>query len=357
MAAAGTVLCDQVVFTSVRSGTGEGYRIIAATPSIQAHEKVEITRRSPSHGGLCGENPEAVGLEAYKLPSGRYAVAYCCHAGSEHTGRGGQRVYTHVAILDRPAWRNFEANPVPVHAALALHVESTGPVLKPLARMEKIAIPLPRPAMNLTILANSMGSPSDMVDCALSAAADLLAGKSLVLMETCNPFRLLEKILLSLPLETREGLDVSAGVKFSPARKMRLAIVSEGEADLQRRTAGLDTQVRRPQDGPSPAQNLFEGWERLLRRWWREGRRQDIQSLTGELCRGISCETLDRVARICEDMDALAELAIEGVRLQLAKYNAARPGSKPEQVLVQLLLQKANERVASLQGGNDSGGP
>ncbi len=351
--AAETVACDQAVFTSVRSGTGEGYRVIAASPGMQAHEKVEITRRSPSHGALCEEDPQTVGLEGYKLPTGRYCVAWCGYAGQEHTARGGQRVYTHAVLLDRSTWRQFQANPVAVHAALAQHIEANGPVLKPANRLEKITLGLPKPATNMSILADPSAAPSHAIDSALAAAADLLAGRSLVLTEAFGGFRLLEKILLSLPLETRESLSVSVGVRFSPSRKIRLAIVSEAQGDLQRRAAGQPTQVCQADRIAQDRQPLFQGWEQLLRRWWREGRRQDIQYLTTDLCHGVSCDALDRIAGICEQIDALDGLSADAVRGAIALYERARPTTKPEQVLTEQLLSNAQARLTALEASGD----
>jgi hypothetical protein len=314
---------------------------------MQVPDKIEITRRSPSHGGLCEEDPQAVGLEAYKLPTGRHCVAYCGYAGCEQTARGGQRVYTHAVVLDRQAWQRFQANPVPVHLAIARHVEETGPAVKPGGKLEKIALTPPPPAANLP--AGSGGYGSDSLEWALSAAADLLAGRQLILLDAPGPFRLLEKVLLSLPLEMREHLDVSVGVRFSPARRMRLVFTDEPEPELQRRIAGLNILMRRAEESTASGQTLFEGWERLLRRWWREGRRHDIMYLT-EICSGTSCDALDKIAAICEAADAVDSLSADGVRSLMARYGEARPGTKAEQALVQELLQKARERLASEPG-------
>lgn len=338
------IACDQAIFTSVRSGNGEGYRIIAGTPGIQAGERVEITRRSPSHNGLCNDSdPEAVGLESYALPTKRHCVAYCCHAGSEHTARGGQRVYTHAAIFDRQAWRQFQANPVAVHAALAKHVQENGPILKPAIRLEKLVLTAPAPVGNLPQIGQT--GANDTVDWALSAATDLLAGQQMILLNAPNPYRLLEKIILSMPEEMRETLDTSIDVKFSPARRMRLVMTAEPRPELERRIAGLPIQIRfasQPlEETVRGANAAFDSWENLLRRWWREGRRQDIQRLTAELCRGISSDALDRIASICEQTDAMDRMEPDGLRMLSEKYASAKLATKPEQVLAQELIDKA----------------
>ncbi len=339
------LLCDQVVFTSVRSGIAEGYRIIAASPGVQPAEKVEITRRSPSHGGLTDDDPGAVGLESYTLPTKRHCVAYCCYAGSEHTARGGQRVYTHAIILDRQAWRQFQANPVAVHALLARQVESTGPVLKPAGRLEKISLAPQARATNIAASISGTAS-ADIMDLALTAAGDLLGGRTSVLCGAANPYRLMEKVLLSLPLEVRETLNSSIDIRFSPARKMRLVLTAEPKPELQRRIAGLNIRLRNAGSNAasSPAvepPTAFAAWEQLLRRWWREGRREDIHRLTGELCRGISSDALNRIATICEDTDAIATLSPEETASMAARYASRKPATRAEQVLTKELLAAA----------------
>jgi hypothetical protein len=343
---AGPVLCDQAVFTSVRSGMGEGYRLIASSAGVQAQEKVEITRRSPSHGSLCQDDPDAVGLVSYRMPNGRHCVAFCCHAGCEQTARGGLRVYTHVAIFDRQAWPIFQANPVPVHAAIFRYIENTGRILKPAAKLDKIPLTPPVPVSGLPGAAQGYGS--DMLEAALAAATDILAGRNLILRNASHPLRMLEKMLLSLPLEVREMLDVSVGVKFSPARRMRLVFTEEPERELQRRIAGLHIQMRDIEHTSRQVSTDFIGWEHLLRRWWREGRRQDILRLTTELCRGTTCDALDRVAAICEASDSLPTLSADAVRMLISRYGSARLSTKAEQVLAGELLEKANRRLAGL---------
>lgn len=264
MGCATTVTCDQAIFTSVRSIMGEGYRIIAASAGVQADEKIEITRRSPSHGGLVSDDPGAVGLEAYALPSGRHCVAYCCHAGCEHTARGGQRVYTHAVVLEQEAWRAMQANPLTIHAALAQYVQSKGPMLKPAARLEKIPLSVIVPAPCEPAAAgddsgsvcthdNGHVATADIpltraAECARAAAEELLSGRQLILLDAPNPLGLLEKVLLSIPLDMRDTLDVSAGIKYSPARKIRLVLTTESHLELQRKVTGQNIQLRPAND-------------------------------------------------------------------------------------------------------------
>ncbi len=101
-----SLYCDQAIFTSVRTAMGEGYRIIAASPGLRTDEKQAVTRNSPSHEGLCASQQTdaydgwpIAAASIYKLTSGRLCVALSCSAGAEHTGRGGQRIYTHSVVF------------------------------------------------------------------------------------------------------------------------------------------------------------------------------------------------------------------------------------------------------------------
>ncbi|MCZ6816838.1 MAG: hypothetical protein O7F76_09135, partial [Planctomycetota bacterium] len=112
------VRAEQAVFTSIRSPMGEGYRIIAASPGIRPDEKAEIIRRAPSHDSLCESGRAAVGLLAFPFESGRYCLGFSCHAGREHTARGGNRVYSHFAVVEPGDWQSFGFNAVRLHTAL-----------------------------------------------------------------------------------------------------------------------------------------------------------------------------------------------------------------------------------------------
>ena len=71
----GKVRCEQAIFTSVRSATGQGYQLIASSAGICAEEKVEITKRSASHESICAVGADPVGLMSYRLSTGRHWIS------------------------------------------------------------------------------------------------------------------------------------------------------------------------------------------------------------------------------------------------------------------------------------------
>jgi len=322
-----SVCCEHAVFTSIRSAVGQGYRLIAASGGVRADEKVEITRRSASHGSLCETGPDPVGLSSYRLGSGRHCITYCCHAGREHTSRGGQRVYSHMVLLDPSSYRLFNSDPVRVHAALGEVVSRLGPLLKPPARLEPLSLDIPpttvpfmealgslggwptssevgaqqRPRNHRNPRSEDLGHPIRLghlirggvepkrQSCTASdwipaMAARLLGRRRLIFVGAQHPLWMIEWALLWLPRDVRESVDVSCGLKYSPARQMQLVLLPHADGQLRRLIAGQDIEFRCADAAPPPLLPNFEPWFRLLHRWWHEGRLSELVRLTSNVC-------------------------------------------------------------------------
>jgi len=265
---ANAVLCDQAVFTSIRSAMGEGYRLIATSPGVRPDEKVEITQRSPSHDSLCDPGPHSVGLLSYSLSSGRYCVAYCCNAGREHTARGGQRVYAHMVLLSPADFAAFAHNPVRVHALLAEFVTRNGPMLKPAPRTERVALPIPQPIWGKGCAGYRPPASPEEAAWIWTLADALQSSQRLILAGTQEPLRLLEWAVLCLKPRARRRVDASAGLKYAPGRKMQLVLLAKDDPQIQRLIAGQDIlfrQTHQPAPPPAPA---FQPWANLLHAWY-----------------------------------------------------------------------------------------
>ncbi len=111
------ILVDQAIFTSIRTPMGEGYRIVACSPTIKEQEKKELARRLPSHGSLCESSPLTTALLSFPMASGRHCVALSQYAGQEHTARGGGRVLTHLILLQRSQVAALDCDPFAVRTA------------------------------------------------------------------------------------------------------------------------------------------------------------------------------------------------------------------------------------------------
>lgn len=245
--------CDQAVFTSIRSPMGQGYRLIAASTGVSAEEKIEITQRSPSHGSLCDSSPEAVGLLSYPLADGRYCVACCIHAGVEHTARGGLRVYTHNLILDAADFTALDADPVRIYAALLVYLRREGPMLKVPSALPPLGLSIPVPAgpaepaesesANPVPPAAGIAGPEEPSDkrqteTLTQIAADLQTDRSVVVVGVADLRLFLGTLWPLLPPGVRQRLSVSAGLRYAPPRRVRLAILPGDFGGLRRLVVG-----------------------------------------------------------------------------------------------------------------------
>ena len=317
--------CDQAVFTSIRTPTGEGYRIIAASPGVRADEKVEITRRSPSHGSLvASDGGEAVGLGSYVLGSGRRCVTYSCNAGYEHTARGGQRVYTQMVLLDQAGYRRFDADPVSVHAALADVLRTREPLLKPVPRLEPIPLRLPEVESDNEEAAPLGPKLPVSAEWVWPLAAALLEGRNLILVGVDDPLPLLQWALLCIPRNSREHVDLSVGLQFSPARQMNVVLLPKEDEQLKRRIAGRGIELRNSNNTPPTLPTSLEPWFNLLQRWWQENRRDEIVELTSRQHPDAGRYDLAGIAADCEEQDRLAQAHHE------QRKRAESPTSAPD---------------------------
>lgn len=311
--AADPVLVDQAIFTSVPSPMGEGYRIIAASPGVHVEEKAELTRRAPSHASLSSCDPQATALLAFPLASGRHCVAVTLMAGTEHTARGGLRVYTHFALLTPPAYIRLGANPVRVHAGL-IDALGTEPVLNPNPRLEQLRLPVappheagaarfktPLPAE--TDIPESTQGNTDQADVAAQVCLDLFEGQRVLVVGARDEHDLLSRVLVSLPLAVRRNLAVSAGLKYAPARELKLCLTAHHEGETRRIVRGRNIRLLDVDAVPPRSPSAYDPWLNLTSRWLKAGRTADLERLTTSISRDVSPEALARIATVASAVD------------------------------------------------------
>jgi hypothetical protein len=342
------IACDQAIFTSIRSPMGEGYRVIAATTGVSPDERAEITVKSPSHESLCESASEPVGLSTFLLGSGRRCVAYCCHAGQEHTARGGQRVYTHMVLLDQAAYRQFNSNPVRVHAALGSVITREGPLLKPPQRLERLTLTLPRCGSASCKLGPLPSAAPAAAEWLWGASAELLAEQCLILTGEPQDMAMLEWAVLTLPRCLRERLNASVELKFSPSRGMHLVLMKGADPLLPRQAAGQAIHLYQTSDVPQPPTAAIEPWHKVLRRWWKQGRFVDIVQLTSLTCADAEVDSLARIAGLCEDADSLATGDVETIERIAARYVSLTGQTPAEQSLIERIRDAAERKRSQL---------
>ncbi len=314
---AATVSGDQAIFTSIRSPMGEGYRIVVHSAGVRPEEKTEITRRSPSHGNLSSTDPNAIGLLAYPLPTGRFCIAHCCYAGKEHTARGGERVWTHVVLLDEAAYRQYGYNPLRVHRALAHAISPPQPVPKSLG-------PLTLPAWTLNespVVAHTVVDVAPFI-----CLMDLLArGGHWAASNAPRPLVALEWAYDLLPLPLRRKPAISWGLTFALSRRLNLVLTDGDQRGLERMIQGQDVtwcdlSVARP-DPVSP----LAAWYELVRAWTPLGRWAQIARMTPRIEASELMPAMGRIARLCLDLDRALNADEDEKAMLRDKYNGFAP--------------------------------
>jgi len=335
---------DHAVFTSVRSPTSEGYRIVAASSGIRPNEKTEIIRRCPSHGALCRVDADASGLMGFPLPTERFCIAYSVYAGTEHTARGGQRVYTHVVLLDTPTYRRFGCNPLRVRAALRSVLGDTLDP-KPPPVLDPLPLPLPMAVDGLATTPPNINADG-VTDQLTNVLAHVVSDCRTVVAGVESALSVLELMVTAMPASMREGLSFSIGVKFAPSRQTHFTLVDPDDGETQRMLRGRDVQYVRMGSIPAGKAVEYRSWLGLVQRWWSERRYEDLSRLTNRLSRKIPTGTLGWIATICNDTDRIAGAERPVLDDLAAKYNGFLADDPVESELVKRLLAKLEEEYA-----------
>jgi hypothetical protein len=298
--------CDRAIFTSLPSATGEGYRLVAWSTGLRPEERQELTRRAPSHGALAGESESPRGIVLFRLQStGRFVCGLVRVSGAEHTRRGGGRVWTDFFLADAFAASKSGLHPHDFRAALA----AAGPPKQPVGSSPLAAVDVPPPS------APAPAQPNG--DAAAAVAAALFAGRTGVVAAGARATEVFEDALAMLPAAARGGLEAAGGLRFSPARGVRLTVLDKFDLDLDRATRGqkidrLDVTSKAPApDGP------LATWLALMARWWKEGRGAEAAALAARLGDGWTTSGILDVASLCEAIDR-GQASVQSLQARLA---------------------------------------
>jgi hypothetical protein len=337
------VRAEQAIFTSIRTPMGEGYRLIAMSPGITSEERAEITRRSPSHGSLCDPDPAASALSSYPLATQRQCVAWTRYAGREHTARGGQRVHTHLAVLDREGFAAMACDPFRVHAAMR-QIIGDEPCLKPATCMECLQLSIADDFARDTLAADAASAEH-----ACRIASALLNHKVMLVVGAVSPVVAVRTMFAVLPHAWRVDLAVSANLQYAPARQFRLTCVGQNTPELQRAVHGQNVHVLDLGTSSAAEPSCYDAWFEFTLERERQGRLAECVALADQIDGHIDGPALERVVAVCRDADRV-ELASQSVLEQLVTvYANAAPTHPIEKHLVRNLLSAAVRRASQLQ--------
>jgi hypothetical protein len=320
------LLADQVIFTSIPSFMGEGYRIVAASPSVRPNERMEITQRCPSHNGLSNLSSDATGFLSFRLSTDRFCIGYCCYAGAEHTARGGQRVYTRLAILDRETFRNFDFNPLPIHAILARVVGPT-PSLKTLDRLD----PLP---LTSTTDSSAISQFSCTPETIATFVKLVLESHQIIAASYLDPQNILSWTLALVPFSIRENLCASIGLNYAPARKFQLTFLDRDDGQTKRLIRGRNIDWLEPSqpipDQPSP----FVSWITFIHKSLQTGKKAYLRKLSSLLDLAQLPQDLIRIGDLCHQLDLLDSGDETLIQELQSRYATTKPSNPAEAFLL-----------------------
>ena len=346
--------CDQAIFTSVRTSMGEGYRIIAASRGIRAEEKQAVTRNSPSHEGLCdspqvhaaGDWPIAA-ASFYALPTGRLCIALSCPAGAEHTGRGGQRIYTHNAIFDTDEFVHCGFNPFHILRAM-IAVGLHEPTLKPPPVLEEIILQIDTNYDNTATprLHESLGDAM-----ATRVLDGIFRHRGQIVDIASEWLSSAEALLLGIPGPARTKTSFGAGLRFSPSRKRDLHLLHDEKGMAKQRLVGQPVDYTDTAGSPDADACTSEWMTFVARRW----KNDDCARLGRETSRAfddVGAEARERIGGLYNDIDAIPEMSTDSL-LKVSLERLRNVGKDVEQSITAEFLAKSG-RALAIRFGNAS---
>lgn len=339
------IIAHPAIFTSIRTPTGEGYRIVASSRSLRVEEKQIITRFSPSHEALCSPAPDAIGLAAYPLATGRMCVAYTRTAGAEHTGRRGQRVYTYNLVLEREDYERFGYNPFAVLRA-AMDRDLTEPQLKP-------KDPLPPAALTCDgmCVGEDGAFPGGAAGIAVRryVAHLLMQRKAVVLQVAGLPTEEAELLWMALPGPLRLTMSMSAGLRYSNTRAHHLVVVSGDDARSRELCEGQETAFIDAARSVETAPVRSE-WLDFVERQWRRDRIGELSRRTSLAFSDPALRSLDQVGKWYLAADEVEQADVPRLLAMSAEFVDLAPAGGIERDIHARLTRDLQQRLMTTLG-------
>ncbi|HWL92125.1 MAG TPA: hypothetical protein VNT79_01200 [Phycisphaerae bacterium] len=337
------VFVDQAVFTSIRSPMGEGYRIVTASPGVRPEEKAEITRRAPSHAALCDGSESAAGMMAFILTSGRHCVGFSCHAGKEHTGRGGLRVYSHFVLLNAEEFARFGSHAGQI-AGAARSAVADALVLKQAATAGKLSLAFADPLTGLSFKKSGV----DQIKQILGIARLMMSDRPGAVALCQDGVRLIDAALTCVPAAIRARFALSAGVRYSPSRQLQFCLVNPDGGETQRALRGQTVAlVDCLSSDICAGRGPFDAWFEFVNRKVNAGAWDTIAHLTARLAHAVTPERLGRVVRMCDDLVLIQGADAADLELIRSRWDGIHVDFEPELSLFTKLRAGIERRLVA----------
>ena len=306
---------DHAVFTSNRSISGQGYRVVAWSPGVTVEERNHLATVSPSHDSMCDSSGDTIGLSSYLLGAGRHCVARTIHAGREQTGRGGQRVLTQSFILTSEQYAGFQCNPFSVIQAVRV-AEAFVTDHKLSQELEPIAVHAAEPASDQETGVSSANVFASGLDAAgrrdLAGLIGHAMGEGTLVAVGFEPADVVvEAVLLSVPVHLRVNVSFTIGMKFALSRKHRLCMVGRDMKHTKRVIAGQGIGVLESGGPEFPLSGMQSSWSKMVLDSLDTGRLEELLTFNGERFDDTDAETLEYAAELRTKLNHLDESPLE----------------------------------------------
>ncbi|MEX2119197.1 MAG: hypothetical protein WD847_06275 [Pirellulales bacterium] len=251
------MLIEQAIFTSAQTQRLAGYHLVARSPGVEAVDLRELSVWGPSHDSLIEAGADAVSINFHPLPSGAYCVSKTSLAGSEYSGRAGQKVYTQCLVVPADVLACFSNNPFALLTAAfaqgSLRVHDHIP-----RELEPFRLGGRAAAVDQALLTDLQADPGGTWLAALVQAA--LVSSSLGLVGGHRRPRLFAGLINCLPPECRTQFSFSSGLKHSPRRPFRVVSVPDDPAEQRRLLRQYDITLLEFSGKPPQQFVTADGW-------------------------------------------------------------------------------------------------
>lgn len=214
------VRVEQAVFTSIRSGRNEGYQLAACSAGITTEQQRELAQWGPGHDSLYSDLPNAESVNFHQMADGMYCVSRSVLAGREYSGRGGQRVFTHIFLLPAEGLERFGNSPFRIIDSLVVggrcgveQVECGD--LEPFELVGRASLVN---VANLEQVVRILG-PERLASLVQAA----LVGERIAVAAPVSGRRLFYALLDLLPPHYRPDYSLTTGLKLAATRNYRLS--------------------------------------------------------------------------------------------------------------------------------------